>query len=115
MTPPPMIVTLRTSGMMSSWLSCAAECFGQERLVQHCAETLPWVPASRPVGWGGISEGEVTEWHACTLLSRWDGGRASATARASEPPKLTWTKRRSSVCASCSTSARRSQFPSVAT
>jgi hypothetical protein len=76
MTPPPMIVTLCTSGMMSSWLSCAAECLVQNRLVQYFAEKLLWVPASRPVGWRGISEGEVTELHACTLLSRWDRGRA---------------------------------------
>ena len=74
MTPPPMIVTLRTSGMMSSWLSCMGLVPGQECLVQHCAEKLLRVPTSRPSRLGGISEGEVTELYACTLLSRWDGG-----------------------------------------
>ena len=54
-----------------------AECLGQERLGQHFTEKLLRVPASRPVGWGGISEGEVTELHARTLLSGgMDGERA---------------------------------------
>src|SRR5215831_14432537 len=53
-----------------------AECLSQKRLVQHFAEKLLRVAAFRPVGWGSIREGEVTELHARTLLSRWDGGRA---------------------------------------
>jgi hypothetical protein len=47
-----------------------AESLGQKRLGQHFAEKLLRVPASRPIGWRGISEGEVTELHAPILLSR---------------------------------------------
>src|SRR5712691_9134965 len=89
--------------MVSSWLSCKmghhlwrgeaakqtkmvlrhpdgveTECLGQKRLGQHFAEKLLWVPASRPVGWGGIREREVAELHACTLLARWEVWRACA-------------------------------------